>query len=92
MQALISQQSKIPTNDFAINSPRKKHSQLVMYNEASRDSFSKEKKHMKLNLERLQWKVVELEKVPKEMNGQISNLFSRILLNPARAGASPRNC
>lgn len=92
MQALISQQSKIPTNDFAINSPRIKNSQLVLYNEASRDSFSQEKKHMKLNMERLQWKVVELEKVPKEMNGQISNLFSRILLNPARAGASPRYC
>ncbi|TKY67703.1 BTB/POZ domain-containing protein [Spatholobus suberectus] len=93
MQALISQQSKIPTSDFVSESPRMNPSQIVLYNEANRESFSQEKKDMKLNLERMQWGVIELEKLRKEMNGQVSKLFMHnVLLNPARASSSPRFC
>ncbi|CAI8616787.1 unnamed protein product [Vicia faba] len=92
MQALISQQTKIPTTNFVTESPRKSHSQIVLYNQGSIDSFSQEKKHMKLNLETLKCKTVEVEKL-EEMNGQVSNMFSRnVLLTPARARASPRYC
>lgn len=92
MQALISQQTKIPTTNFVTESPRKSRSQIVMYNEGTIDSFSQEKKQMKLNLEILKCKAVKVEKL-EEMNGQISNMFSRnVLLTPARARASPRYC
>lgn len=92
MQALISQQTKIPTSNFVTESPRKSRSQIVLYNEASIDGLSQEKKHMKLNLEVLKYKAVELEKF-EEMNGQISNMFSRnVLLNHVRARVLPRYC
>lgn len=93
MQALISQQTKIPTSNFVTESPRKSHSKFFLYNEASIDSFSQEKKYVKLKLERLQCKTVELDKLQEEMNGQVPNMFSRnVLLSPARARASPRYC
>ncbi|XP_020215215.1 BTB/POZ domain-containing protein At1g50280 [Cajanus cajan] len=92
MQALISQQSKIPTSDFVTESPRMKPSQIVLYNETNKDSFSQEKKDMRLNLERMQWGVIELEKLHK-MNGQVSKLLTHhVSLNPARASSSPRFC
>ncbi|KAK7404365.1 hypothetical protein VNO78_05207 [Psophocarpus tetragonolobus] len=94
MQALISQQSKIPTSDFVIESPRmKKHSQIVLYNEANRESFSIQKKDMRLNLDKMQWGVIELAKLRTEMNGQVSQLFTHnVLLNSAPASSSPRFC
>ncbi|XP_027355485.1 BTB/POZ domain-containing protein At3g19850-like [Abrus precatorius] len=93
MQALISQQSQISTSDFVLETQRKKSSQIVLYNEAKKDNFSEEKKDMRLNLERLQWRVVELEKLPKEMKGQGSKLFSHnVLFNHEHARASPRFC
>lgn len=92
MQALISQQTKFPTSNFVTESPRISRSQIVLYNEASIDGLSQEKKHMKLNLEVLKYKAVELEKF-EEMNGQISNMFSRnVLLNHVRARVLPRYC
>lgn len=93
MEALISQGSKIPTSDFVTESPRmKKPSKIFLYNEANRDSFSRENKD-RANLQRMQWKVAELESLDKEMNGQISKLFSHNLFrSPARARASPRLC
>src|SRR4051812_17344142 len=50
MQALISQQIKIPTTNFVTESPCKSRSQIVPYNEGTIDSFSQEKKHMKVNM------------------------------------------
>ncbi|CAK8576789.1 unnamed protein product [Lathyrus sativus] len=92
MQALISQQTKIPTSNFVTESPRKSRSQIALYNEGKNDSFSQEKKHMKVNLEILKCKAVKVEKL-EEMNGQISNMFSsNVLLTPARARALPRYC
>lgn len=91
MQALISQQSKIPTSDVVTESPRMNASQIVLYNEKNRNSFSQEKQDVALNLEKMQWRVIELEKLRKEMNGQVSKLFApNVLLNPATS--SPRFC
>ena len=93
MQALISQQSKIPTNNLETDGPGMKPYQLVLYNEANRDSFSQEKKDMTLNMDKMQWKVVELEELCKEMNGQMSKLVNRsALFNPVRARDPPRFC
>jgi hypothetical protein len=91
MQALISQQRKIPTSNFVTESPRKSRSQIVVYNEANKDSFSQERKYIKLNLEGLQYKAVELEKL-EEVNGQISNMFSSNVLLTPRARTLPRYC
>ncbi|KAK2435047.1 BTB/POZ domain-containing protein [Trifolium repens] len=91
MQALISQQRKIPTSNFVTESPRKSRSQIVVYNEATKDSFSQERKYIKLNLEGLQYKAVELEKL-EEVNGQISNMFSSNVLLTPRARTLPRYC
>ncbi|KAG4973692.1 hypothetical protein JHK87_030513 [Glycine soja] len=93
MQALISQQPKISTSDLVTESPRMKHSQLVLSNEANRESFSQERRDMKLNIEKMQWGVIELAKLRKQMNGQEPQLFTHnVLLNPARASSSPRFC
>ncbi|CAJ2679564.1 unnamed protein product [Trifolium pratense] len=91
MQALISQQRKIPTSNFVTESPRKSRSQIVVYNEANKDSFCQERKYIKLNLEGLQYKAVELEKL-EEVNGQISNMFSRNVLLTPRSRNLPRYC
>ncbi|XP_014520109.1 BTB/POZ domain-containing protein At1g50280 [Vigna radiata var. radiata] len=89
MQALISQQSKVPTIDYVTESPRVKPSQLVLYNGKTRNSFTKEKKEMELNIDKMQWGVIELAKLHKEMNGHVSKL---ILLDPPRTSSSPRFC
>lgn len=89
MQALISQQSKVPTIDYVTESPRVKPSQLVLYNGKTRNSFTKEKKEMELSIDKMQWGVIELAKLHKEMNGHVSKL---ILLDPPRTSSSPRFC
>ncbi|XP_057961254.1 BTB/POZ domain-containing protein At1g50280 [Malania oleifera] len=57
--------------------------------------FSREKEEMRLKLQRMQWRVVELEKVCKEMKGQMSRLVqNRIIAGtpaPARS-ILPRLC
>ncbi|MED6109816.1 hypothetical protein PIB30_037012 [Stylosanthes scabra] len=92
MQALISQQSKIATLDYdETESPRKKNPyQLVLYKEGKRNSFSKEKKDMTLSMDKMQWKVVELEELCKEMNSKM--VTRNALFNHARSRSSPRLC
>ncbi|KAF7809374.1 pentatricopeptide repeat-containing protein [Senna tora] len=75
MQALISQQTKIPSpskDESASMTP----SQIVLYDT---DIFSQDKQDMRLNLERMQSRVVELEKLCREMKGQMSSLKHRNL-------------
>ncbi|XP_061342166.1 BTB/POZ domain-containing protein At3g19850-like [Gastrolobium bilobum] len=85
MQALISQQSKIPTSDFVNESPRMNPSQIILCKEANIHSFSQEKKDVRLNLERMQWRIVKLDKLSKDIS-------HNVMLNPTRARASPRFC
>ncbi|KAL8053253.1 hypothetical protein ABFX02_05G058800 [Erythranthe guttata] len=70
--------------------------QLVMYkNNESDDGRSKseegeeEEEEMKTNLERMQWRVVELEKVCREMKGQMSRM---VKLSPQQNRHLPRMC
>lgn len=41
---------------------------------AADESFSEESEDMKMNLQRMQWRVVELERVCKEMKNNMSRL------------------
>ncbi|KAL2329104.1 hypothetical protein Fmac_022531 [Flemingia macrophylla] len=93
MQALISQQSKISTSDYVTDSPRMKSSHIVLFNKkANRVSFSQEKEDTRLNLDRMHWGVIELQKLRK-MKGNVPKLLTRdVLLNPARTSSSPRLC
>ncbi|OIT22769.1 PREDICTED: BTB/POZ domain-containing protein At3g19850-like [Nicotiana attenuata] len=52
------------------------------------DGEDAESEHMRLNLQRMQWKVVELEKVCREMKGQMS----RMVKTPSHNRALPRLC
>ncbi|XP_057445216.1 BTB/POZ domain-containing protein At3g19850-like isoform X2 [Lotus japonicus] len=72
MQALICQQKNIPLCDFGIEgSEIMSPSQIILYDEDNTDSFLEEKEDIKLNLERMQWRVSELEKLCTEMKVQM---------------------
>ncbi|KAL2347928.1 hypothetical protein Fmac_001928 [Flemingia macrophylla] len=68
MQALISQQSNIPSSD---ESEIVNHSQINFYYDNT-DSFLQEKKDMRQKLERIDQRVKELETLCKEMKVQMS--------------------
>ncbi|XP_027362474.1 BTB/POZ domain-containing protein At1g50280-like [Abrus precatorius] len=71
MQALISQQTKIPLSDLAYDgSEIMNPSQISLYYDNT-DSFLQEKEDMKINLKRMQMRVRELEKLCKEMKVQM---------------------
>lgn len=102
VQALSSQHSKITTTQkeeyFVSESPisrRKSSTQMVVYS-GSRDTPPQEAENdeMRVNLERMQWRVVELEKVCRDMKGQMSRMGKgRVLINaPAAHRALPRMC
>ncbi|KAE8710101.1 BTB/POZ domain-containing protein [Hibiscus syriacus] len=85
VQALISQQSKVPQNGFLYqitpngSHGKNSHGHMVLFNynsmdSSSSESFSEGTEDMKLNLQKMQWRVVELEKACKEMKGQMSKL------------------
>ncbi|TKY69116.1 BTB/POZ domain-containing protein [Spatholobus suberectus] len=72
MQALISQQTKIPSSDSAIDeSGIMNLSQIILYCDKT-DSSLEGKEYKRLNLERMEWRVRELEKLCKEMKVQMS--------------------
>lgn len=69
VQALISQQSKVPEElDYCDNLSTSGTTQIVLYNDKDNDaeSFLEENEDMRQNLSRMQWRVVELEKVCRE--------------------------
>ncbi|XP_010277308.1 PREDICTED: BTB/POZ domain-containing protein At3g19850-like [Nelumbo nucifera] len=97
VQALVSQQSKVQqSNDVVPDSPSPSETQLVLYNESDTEKFSgfsEEKEDMKMNLQRMQWRVVELEKVCREMKGQMTKIVKNKVINaPAHNRALPRLC
>ncbi|KAG5014282.1 hypothetical protein GLYMA_09G281100v4 [Glycine max] len=72
MQALISQQTKIPSSDLIIEeSEIINPSQIILHYDKT-DSFLEEKEDMRQNLERMEWRVKELEILCKEMKVQMS--------------------
>ncbi|KAI3467868.1 hypothetical protein Pfo_024531 [Paulownia fortunei] len=69
--------------------------QLVLYknddnsNKLEMESSTEDKEDMKVNLERMQWRVVELEKVCREMKGQMARM---VKLAPQHNRPLPRLC
>ncbi|KAK6921443.1 NPH3 domain [Dillenia turbinata] len=97
VQALSSQQSNLPTKELLLSdqSPiSTSDTHLVLYNNGvGEDSLCEENEDMRLNLQRMQWRVVELEKVCKEMRGQMSRLVkNKVGGSPNHARALPRLC
>lgn len=104
IQALSSQGSNMQKTEFKTgdsDSDNKhcigegKNYELALYksDEASHDdetdSLNEDKEKMKTNLERMQWRVVELEKVCKEMKGQMAKM---VKLAPHHNRPLPRFC
>ncbi|CAA0824219.1 BTB/POZ domain-containing protein [Striga hermonthica] len=105
IQALASQHSSIQTIEFAgedcsstrcSSKDNNNEHQLVLYKqEDGLERFSDaeslpEGEEMRVNLERMQWKVVELEKVCREMKGQMARM---VKLGPHyNSGPMPRLC
>ncbi|XWS34424.1 hypothetical protein CRYUN_Cryun21dG0037500 [Craigia yunnanensis] len=104
VQALMSQQSKVPQNKFVYESRSRgnksnySHSHLILFNGCidSEESFSEGTEDMKLNLQKKKWRVVELEKACREMKGQTQ--ISRLVRHNSTAitswynGTLPRFC
>ncbi|KAB5538549.1 hypothetical protein DKX38_016082 [Salix brachista] len=80
VQALKLQHSKIPESDFSVSvkdieSPSMSSSSghMVLYND-NVERLSQENREMKMNIQRMQWRVMELENACKEMKGRISKV------------------
>ncbi|XP_009612434.1 BTB/POZ domain-containing protein At3g19850 isoform X1 [Nicotiana tomentosiformis] len=104
VQALASQNSSsIPTTDNNfVKETKVSNSQMVLYKKNKSDSSSSSDQHilqeeeheyMRLNLQKMQWRVVELEKICKDMKGQMSKMVkSGVMVPPAHTRALPRLC
>ncbi|KAF3432564.1 hypothetical protein FNV43_RR27304 [Rhamnella rubrinervis] len=95
IQALISQQSKVPRNEFENRSlsTASNDSKMSFYSCSDKESFSEESGEVKLNLQRMQRRVVELETVCREMKGQMSRLVRHTVLgSPTHSRALPKLC
>ncbi|OMO60705.1 hypothetical protein CCACVL1_23928 [Corchorus capsularis] len=100
VQALKSQQSKVVQNDEFVYeiSPSSKSNynspmmlQLTDHSiDSSEECCSEGTEDMKLNLQKMQWRVVELEKACREMKGQMSRLVRHN--SACYNGTLPRFC
>ncbi|KAI6670862.1 hypothetical protein NL676_005747 [Syzygium grande] len=94
VQALMSQQSYVqPAEDFLPREvtkerPAMNDGQIVVYGGIDTDSIEEENHDMKMNLQRMQWRVNELEKVRKQMKGHLS----KIARHPSTSRSLPRLC
>lgn len=94
VQALMSQQSYVPpAEDFlpvqvTKGSPATSDRQIVVYGRVDTESVEEENHDMRMNLQRMQWRVNELEKVCKQMKGQMS----KIVRHPSSSRSLPRLC
>lgn len=94
VQALMSQQSYAPpAEDFlpvqvTKGSPATSDRQIVVYGKVDTESVEEENHDMRMNLQRMQWRVNELEKVCKQMKGQMS----KIVRHPSSSRSLPRLC
>nr|GMD62782.1 BTB/POZ domain-containing protein At3g19850-like [Ipomoea batatas] len=99
VQALASQCPNVPpAMDFVNETSSSATTQMVLYNKCespTSGSFSEDQKseELRLNLQRMQWRVVELEKVCKEMKGQMSKMVKTgVIIPPAHGRPLPRLC
>lgn len=79
VQALKLQHSKIPKGESSVSVKDLKgpslisSSEMVLYN-GDVESLSSENQGMRMNMQRMQWRVMELEEACREMKGRMSNL------------------
>lgn len=101
VQALTSQRPSVTTNkEHSSSSSSKPQMEMVLYNNTkcdySSDNASGEKSEdLRLNLQRMQWRVVELEKVCKEMKGQMTKMVKTGIIMPPSSSygrSLPRLC
>ncbi|CAO2814124.1 unnamed protein product [Amaranthus hypochondriacus] len=90
--------------DYYCQTPKKmsnNNKQIVLYEEAAPlthhdeyECISEGSEDMKLNIQRMQWRVFELEKMCNEMKGQMSKLVShnRSFTSPSYNRPPPRLC
>lgn len=92
------QQQQLQKNYSANNS-----NQIILYNKSNSsgggrghggDDHQEEDEYIKLNIQKMQWRVVELEKVCQEMKGQMSRMVKgKIMIGPHAHGRTlPRMC
>ncbi|OVA12119.1 NPH3 domain [Macleaya cordata] len=77
IQALISQQPKVPIKASLQNNPVLSETRMMILHPASdteKFPVPAEKEELKLNLQRMQWRVMELEKSCREMKSQMSEM------------------
>ncbi|KAF6160770.1 hypothetical protein GIB67_035971 [Kingdonia uniflora] len=92
VEALVAQQAKVQIKEI-ITAP-----ESPSWSETDTDKFSEfsseEKEEMKMNLQKMQCRVVELEKVCKQMKGQMSKLMvkDKVFSNLTNSRALPRLC
>ncbi|CAH9105050.1 unnamed protein product [Cuscuta europaea] len=101
VQALSSQRPNEPSSMKKILSENP-GTQIVLYNNKCGDSFAdsghlsegQKSDDLRVNLERMQWRVVELEKICKEMKGQMTKMVKSgtIIPTPSHGRALPRLC
>lgn len=108
LEALVSQQCKLKnllndTNElksFVIDSPcsslgaesksKKSEEQIVLY--AGRVDVLSENENLRTNLQGMQWRVLELEKVCKKMQDQMTKMMRSRLSGQSNARSLPRLC
>ncbi|KAJ6690010.1 hypothetical protein OIU85_006310 [Salix viminalis] len=79
VQALKLQHSKIPKGESSVSVKDQKgpsltsSSEMVLYT-GDVESLSSENQGMRMNMQRMQWRVMELEEACREMKGRMSNL------------------
>ncbi|KAJ4972775.1 hypothetical protein NE237_005949 [Protea cynaroides] len=93
IQALIAQQPKVETNVTDIEIPSLSKIQLNLDDHGSEAEEFSEGEEMRLNLQKMQYRVVELEKVCKEMKNQMSKMVKhKSMGTPTHNKALPRLC
>ncbi|XP_038718833.1 BTB/POZ domain-containing protein At3g19850 isoform X2 [Tripterygium wilfordii] len=99
IQALKSQKPKFQEQEFGSGSPSKStDSQMVMTHKDVDESrsFSQEmmiSEDVELNMQRMQWRMEELEKVCRDMKGQMSRFVRDNVMEPPPSNrALPRLC
>lgn len=100
VQALASQRSHVKPARESVHESLitvKTDSRIILYDGSGADAddnLSEENEDMRMNLQRMQWRVVELEKVCKDMKGQMSKLVKTKAITTPQAPdrVLPRLC
>lgn len=97
VQALLSQQSKVPQEhefECEISSPVKNNSKIILCkNGLEVEEKGSSVEELEMNLERMQWRVVELEKICREMKGQMSKMArGNFVISASQGRTLPKLC